>query len=107
MNVFTSLAFGLLIMAAPAIGHTRETCFVQQQTTSTASNTTTTSILARNERVKRAGNTHCPVGCMAVDAINPTSQVLYKGYLVGLCCNGCKRRFLSNPEFYLKKALGN
>ena len=30
-------------------------------------------------------------------------KLVYQGRTVFLCCNGCKKTFLANPEKYLKK----
>lgn len=61
---------------------------------------------AQATAVKPANNANCPVGGAPVGSMQPGSHIIYKGYNVGLCCDGCKAKFNSNPEAYLAKALG-
>lgn len=56
--------------------------------------------------VKAAGNANCPVSGAPVGSMQAGSHIVYKGYKVGLCCDGCKGRFNSNPDSYLNAALG-
>lgn len=55
--------------------------------------------------IKEAGNTICPITGSKVGSMEKGAHVDYKGYRVGLCCNGCKEKFLAAPEENLKKAL--
>jgi len=53
---------------------------------------------------KALGNKNCPVSGMQVGSMEPGAGIVYNNTLVGLCCNGCRTKFLSDPETYLKKA---
>lgn len=55
--------------------------------------------------IKEAGNTLCPITNSKVGSMEKGAHVDYKGYRVGLCCNGCKEKFMKAPEENLKKAL--
>lgn len=55
--------------------------------------------------IKLANNTVCPVTGEAVGSMQPGAHVDYNGTRIGLCCMGCERRFQTNPESYLQKAL--
>lgn len=55
--------------------------------------------------IKEAGNTICPITGSKVGSMEKGAHVDYKGYRVGLCCNGCKEKFLASPDENLKKAL--
>lgn len=55
--------------------------------------------------IKEAGNTICPITGSKVGSMEKGAHVDYKGYRVGLCCNGCKEKFLAAPDENLKKAL--
>lgn len=57
--------------------------------------------------IKEAGNTICPITGSKVGSMEKGAHVDYQGYRVGLCCNGCKEKFLAAPEENLKKALEN
>ena len=45
-------------------------------------------------------NEWCPV--LTDEPIESKFTISYQGETVGLCCNKCKRKFLKNPEKYLK-----
>lgn len=50
------------------------------------------------------GNARCPITGEKVGAMQKDAHVDYKGTRVGLCCSGCKSKFLANPDANLKKA---
>ncbi len=60
----------------------------------------------KSPAVKPANNANCPVGGAPVGSMQEGSHIVYKGYKVGLCCDGCKNKFNSDPDAYLNKALG-
>lgn len=43
----------------------------------------------------------CPI--MKDKKINKKYHTIYKGKVVYFCCPGCKEKFYSNPEKYMKK----
>ncbi len=43
----------------------------------------------------------CPVSGQTVQVTDQTQWTVYQGQTYYFCCNGCKPRFLSNPEGYL------
>jgi len=45
-------------------------------------------------------NKFCPILGEEIDEKVPTVE--YKGKNIGFCCKGCDKKFLSNPELYLK-----
>jgi YHS domain-containing protein len=56
----------------------------------------------KNEKTKKAGifNTVCPVlGNKVSENVKP---VEYNGKLIGFCCPGCDKKFVENPEKYMK-----
>lgn len=55
--------------------------------------------------IKEAGNTICPITGSKVGSMEKGAHVDHKGYRIGLCCNGCKEKFLAAPDENLKKAL--
>jgi len=50
-------------------------------------------------------NKTCPVSGKAVGSMQKGSKVDYKGYEVGLCCDGCIRKFNENADTYLQTML--
>ena len=40
---------------------------------------------------------------MMVDEKNPPATAVYQGKTYYFCCEGCKKKFLQNPEAYLGK----
>ncbi|NLO22859.1 MAG: hypothetical protein GX116_00770 [Fibrobacter sp.] len=49
-------------------------------------------------------NTICPVFDSKIGSMGKAEQVVYKGKVVNLCCNGCPPLFAKEPEKFLKKA---
>ena len=47
-----------------------------------------------------AGNKLCPI---SGEPVAGTSFATYNGKRYGLCCPGCEKEFLANPEKYLAK----
>jgi YHS domain-containing protein len=45
----------------------------------------------------------CPVSDQPLGSMGKPVKVVYKGRTVFLCCRGCKKTFLADPEKYLKK----
>jgi YHS domain-containing protein len=45
----------------------------------------------------------CPVSDQPLGSMGKPVKVIYKGRTVFLCCRGCKKTFLADPEKYLKK----
>lgn len=55
--------------------------------------------------VKPINNPNCPVSGHPVGSMQKGSNVVYKGYQVGLCCDGCIGRFNQNADAYLQALL--
>lgn len=116
MNAFRTLAACLLMSAAPfavqaeengASGSAKTQVSGKQSSTETAdSSTKKKGSTKKKAAVKNAGNANCPVGGSPVGSMQAGSHIVYKGYKVGLCCDGCKGRFMQDPDTYLRKALG-
>lgn len=49
---------------------------------------------------KEIWNAYCPVMLGEIDAEGPTVE--YNGKTIAFCCPGCEKKFLSDPEKYLK-----
>jgi hypothetical protein len=62
------------------------------------------SISQASQAVTEVGNTVCPITGEPVGSMQKGAHVDYKGQRVGLCCPGCKTKFLKNGEASLKKA---
>ncbi len=45
----------------------------------------------------------CPVSGQPLGAMGKPVKVVVKNRVVFLCCAGCKKKFLANPDKYLKK----
>lgn len=63
-----------------------------------------TTATKKKEAVKELGNTLCPISKHPVGSMQKGSGLTYKGYKVGLCCDGCSKKFNSDPEAYFKIA---
>ncbi len=50
------------------------------------------------EKIVDAGNKHCPI---EGELVSGKEFVTYKGVRYGLCCHGCNKTFLKNPEKYI------
>lgn len=50
------------------------------------------------------GNRICPVSGDSLGSMGAPLHVVYKGKLVGLCCNGCPGAFGKDPDAMLAKA---
>ncbi len=48
----------------------------------------------------KVGNTICPVSGEPVGEMGAPAQVVYKGKVYNLCCPGCAKKFLADPEKY-------
>ncbi len=110
MKTLTSLSIAMLLAAAPAIGYAEETRPAALDASTTASKTEKKKPkkgTSKKPAVKEVGNANCPVGGAPVGSMQPGSHIVYDGYKVGLCCDSCKGRFMSDPAAYLKKAQGN
>lgn len=59
---------------------------------------------AKAPAIKNVKNVNCPIGGGAVGSMQEGSHVIYKGYRVGLCCDGCSKAFNEDPDKYLKIA---
>ena len=55
-------------------------------------------------KLKVLNNKNCPISNHAAGSMQKGSFVDYKGYRLGLCCDGCKEEFNKNPDAYLEKA---
>ena len=55
---------------------------------------------ANAAELPKDANTTCPV--MLKEEVDPDLHVDYKGRRIYMCCTKCKRRFLNDPEKYLK-----
>lgn len=60
---------------------------------------------ALNTKVTPVNNANCPVSGQPVGSMQKGSNVVYKGYQVGLCCDGCIERFNQNADAYLQELL--
>ena len=49
---------------------------------------------------KEIWNKYCPIRGGEVDVETPTVE--YKGKNIGFCCPGCDKKFMENPEKYMK-----
>jgi hypothetical protein len=54
--------------------------------------------------LKEVGNKRCPVTNEPVGSMQKGSHIDYNGYRVGLCCDGCKKKFMATADESLKKA---
>ena len=45
----------------------------------------------------------CPVSDQPLGSMGKPVKLVYKGRIVFLCCAGCKKTFLADPDKYLKK----
>lgn len=72
------------------------------ESTATSSNEKAEYIGKDDSRFKKAGifNKVCPVLGEDVSPSKPT--VIYKGKIYGFCCAGCDKKFMKDPEKYLK-----
>lgn len=61
----------------------------------------------KDDAVKLVNNTKCPISGEDVGSMEEGASVTYGGYKVGLCCMGCEKTFLKNPDANLKKAMAN
>lgn len=55
-------------------------------------------------KVTELGNTLCPITGEMVGSMKAGAHVDYKGIRVGLCCPGCEKVFLKDPDANLAKA---
>ena len=58
-------------------------------------------VLTDKERIEKQKT--CPVTDQPLGAMGKPVKVVVKGRTVFLCCAGCKKKLLANPDFYLKK----
>jgi hypothetical protein len=73
----------------------------QQQTSADAK----VAVKAKSSaKIVQVGNKKCPISGEPVGSMEKGAHVDYKGYRVGLCCSGCKEKFLANADQYLKTA---
>lgn len=49
-------------------------------------------------------NSLCPVSGKFLGSMQKGSSVVYNGQEIGLCCDGCKPKFLADPSSNVKKA---
>lgn len=62
---------------------------------------------AKARAAKDVANKTCPIGGQPVGSMQAGSAVEHDGYRVGLCCDGCRAKFATNPDAYLKAALAS
>ena len=110
MSKYTLIALPVLLLGAVLL----PACAQQSTTPATPAQTSATEKAAAPPvqaaagaatEIKEAGNTVCPITGSKVGSMEKGAHVDYKGYRVGLCCNGCKEKFLAAPDENLKKAL--
>jgi len=99
LSLFTAYLAVALLSVSPA-AFAAETTRVKP----TAKDKTTTGT-AKSGKV--LNNKNCPVSGHASGSMQKGSFVEYKGYKIGLCCDGCKEEFMKNPDAYLEKAKKN
>lgn len=75
-----------------------------KSTTKTLKKDKATSGTKKTAKLKELGNTLCPIGKHPVGSMQKGSHLVYKGYKVGLCCDGCAKKFNTDPEAYFKIA---
>jgi YHS domain-containing protein len=59
---------------------------------------------AKTEKIVALNNTACPVTGQPVGSMEAGAKMVYKGTEIGLCCSGCKNKFMQDAEANLKKA---
>ena len=59
----------------------------------------------KSGELQLADNTVCPVSGDEVGSMEEGAHVDYKGVRVGLCCSGCVKKFMADPDANLAKAL--
>ncbi len=59
----------------------------------------------QNAAVKPLNNPNCPISGHPVGSMQKGSNVVYKGYQIGLCCDSCKAQFNKDPDKYLQEML--
>jgi YHS domain-containing protein len=110
MSRYTLIALSVLLFAGALL----PACAQQSTTPATPAQARATvkaaapreqAAAAAVTEMKEAGNKICPITGSKVGSMEEGAHVEYKGYRVGLCCNGCKEKFLTAPEENLKKAL--
>jgi hypothetical protein len=69
-----------------------------------ATSQTKASETADSKKIVELGNANCPITGEKVGSMQKDAHVDYKGVRVGLCCSGCKSKFMANPDANLKKA---
>lgn len=65
------------------------------------------SQLSKTERVSAEKQFRCPVSDELIGAMGKPIKVTVKEQDVWLCCDGCKKKLLANPDEYLAKLNGN
>ena len=103
-GAFVALAFSAKI--AMADGDTNGTlvapsCCTDSRITTTIEDTNTTDaakIKAKPDLLKT-----CPVSGDKLGEMGDPFKFVYKGQEVKLCCSGCKKDFLKDPEKYIAK----
>jgi len=99
-----------LAVAIPTVSFAQDTKSDDKTTTKTRTTAKKKDEGKKKEKsagaVKDAGNANCPISGAPVGSMQAGSHVVYNGYKVGLCCDGCQGRFNQDPEANLKKALG-
>jgi YHS domain-containing protein len=90
--------------AAPAAAGDGESAKSAKQATKKRAKADKTTATVSAENVKAVGNTHCPISGNDVASTESGAKLVYAGHEVGLCCSGCKKKFMENAEANLKKA---
>jgi YHS domain-containing protein len=62
---------------------------------------------AKTAKVKDLKNANCPVSGKDVKSMGSQTSIVYKGYKIALCCNGCRQKFNANPDSFLQALLNN
>lgn len=110
MSKYNLVALSVLLLGAALLS----ACAQRSSTTATTPQSSGTEKSAAPQaqaaagataEIKEAGNTLCPITNSKVGSMEKGAHVDYKGYRVGLCCNGCKEKFMKAPDENLKKAL--
>lgn len=99
--LFAAIGTGLLIAGPLRSAAAACSCCRHGATASTESGVKTA--LSRSDRELIEKQKVCPVTGAALGSMGTPVKVMAKGRTVFLCCAGCKKKIMADPDKYLKK----
>jgi hypothetical protein len=99
--LFAALGIGLAFAGPEQSAKAR--CACCQSASAASGDASPRTVLSKSDQELIEKQKTCPVTDAALGSMGTPIKVTVKGRSVFICCAGCKKKLLANPDKYLKK----